>query len=150
MIQNIGLKSVSPDDAHTLAEMNLDLIRDEGSANPMGVPELEQRMLGFLANGYTGVLIHMEGIIAGYCLYRPEEGSHSGKPGIYLRQYYIKPEFRRQGLGRTALVKIIREYMADAAFVDLDVLECNPVGMAFWANAGFRPVYHRVRMELSI
>jgi GNAT superfamily N-acetyltransferase len=90
------------------------------------------------------VLIQAGGQTAGYCLYRPEEGRNNGRPGVYLRQYYIKPPFRQHGLGRAALNRIMAEYMADAAFVELDVLECNATGRAFWARAGFAPVYRRL------
>jgi ribosomal protein S18 acetylase RimI-like enzyme len=130
------------------ARMNLALIADEGSQNPMGIPELEQRMRGFLAGGYRGVLVLRGGDAAGYCLWRPEEGPHGGPAGIYLRQYYIKPKFRRQGLGRAALRQIVKKYFAGAAFVCLDVLECNAAGRAFWEDFGFEPVYTRMNLDL--
>lgn len=136
-------------DVPELAAMNKCLIDDECSDNPMTLPELEQRMAGFLQGEFQGVLIHVDGKTAGYCLFRPEEGSYGGKPGIYLRQYIIKPEYRQHGLGRAALKHIIETCFTDAAFVTLDVLECNEVGKAFWANVGFKPIYHRLKLDIS-
>lgn len=142
------LRNATMADLPQLAEMNLALIRDEGSDNPMGLAELEQRMRGFLAGSYHGLMILAGGNPAGYCLYRPETERDGIKPGIYLRQYYVKPEYRQNGLGRAALEQIMREHFSNAAFVELDVLDCNAVGRAFWSRTGFKPVYHRMKRNL--
>ncbi len=141
------IRGIAPSDLSALAEMNLGLIRDEGSDNSMSLNELEQRMKGFLAGAYRGVIIEAGGKTAGYCLYRREEPQNGDQAGVYLRQYYIKREFRQYGLGRAALERITRDCFSDAAFVELDVLECNPVGKAFWARCGFKPVHHRMKRE---
>lgn len=146
---SFSLSVASAQDVPELALMNKALILDEGSENPMTIAELETRMREFLTNGYTCVLIRPGSETAGYCLFRPEEGHNGGKPGVYLRQYYIKPGYRRQGLGRTALQSIVDTCFADAAFVSLDVLDCNTVGKAFWAGVGFKPVYHRMVMKIG-
>ena len=39
-IQNFSLTGAEARDIPELARMNYELIRDEGSANPMGIPEL--------------------------------------------------------------------------------------------------------------
>lgn len=143
-----ALRAVSPVDLPMLAEMNQALIRDEGSDNAMGLAELEQRMKGFLAGNYLGVIILVDGKPAGYCLFRPEEPRNGGKAGVYLRQFFIRKEYRQHGLGRAALERVIDECFADAAFVELDVLNCNAVGRAFWARTGFIPLYHRMKRDL--
>lgn len=143
------LKKADICDAPELAAMNKCLIVDEGSDNPMSMPELEQRMRGFLEGEYHGVLVRVGFETAGYCLYKPEEAQYGSQPGIYLRQYYIKPEYRKLGLGRAALQKIIKNFFGGAAYVSLDVLECNTVGKAFWVNAGFKPIYLRMKRDIS-
>src|ERR1022692_19586 len=45
-------------DCALLAELNHQLIRDEGHRNKMTVPELEQRMKGWLASEYAVVLLN--------------------------------------------------------------------------------------------
>ncbi len=143
-----GIRGILPSDIPAVAEMNLGLIRDEGSDNRMNLAELEQRMRGFLNGAYHGLIIEAGGNTAGYCLYRPEEPQNGNRAGVYLRQYYIKREYRQYGLGRAALERIMKECFSDAAFVELDVLECNPVGKAFWARCGFKPVYHRMKRDI--
>jgi hypothetical protein len=43
-------------DVALLAEMNHQLIRDEGHRNPMAVPELHGRMKAWIESEYTAVL----------------------------------------------------------------------------------------------
>lgn len=145
---NINLSIADSRDLPELARMNHALIRDEGSANPMNLAELEARMRAFLAGEYKCAVIRMDESEAGYCLWRPEEEPHGGPAGIYLRQYYIKPEYRRQGLGRSAMKQIFNEYFAGAAFVSLDVLEHNERGRAFWKDYGFEAEYIHMKLKL--
>src|SRR5476651_146114 len=84
------------DDCALLAELNHQLIRDEGHRNKMTVSELEQRMSGWLASEYAAVIFESDGEIVAHALYReqPEE--------IYLRQLFAVRNRRRQGIGRQA------------------------------------------------
>ena len=77
-------------DLDLLAEWNHQLIRDEGHNNPMTVPELRERMRGWLETDYRAVLFSMEGEPLAYALYRegPEE--------IYLRQFFVRRDRRRR------------------------------------------------------
>src|SRR6266404_7565286 len=85
------------DDCALLAELNHQLIRDEGHRNRMTVPELEQRMKGWLASEYAAVLFEDGKEIVAYALYREEPDE------IYLRQLFVVRDRRRQGIGRKAL-----------------------------------------------
>src|ERR1017187_8029506 len=89
------------DDCALLAELNHQLILDEGHRNRMTVPELEQRMKGWLASEYAAMLFENVGEVVACALYReqPEE--------IYLRQLFVARNRRRQGIGRQA-VEILR------------------------------------------
>src|SRR5215469_15450697 len=89
-------RPAGPDDCALLAELNHQLIRDEGHRNPMTVPELEQRMRIWLETEYTAILFENDGEVAAYALYReePEE--------IYLRQLFVARHLRRRGHGRSA------------------------------------------------
>jgi GNAT superfamily N-acetyltransferase len=88
-------------DCVRLAELNHQLIHDEGHRNRMTVPELEQRMKGWLASEYAAILFENDGEVVAYALYReqPEE--------IYLRQLFVTRNRRRKGIGRE-VVKILR------------------------------------------
>ncbi len=134
------LRAATVEDATVLARLNNRLILDEGSDNPMNLEQLTQRMLGFLREEYRAVIIEVNAQVAGYCLYRPQTG------GVYVRQYMMKPQHRALGLGKAAFLAIKSEYLEEYGGVTLDVLHCNPVGMAFWKSVGFVPYIHQMRL----
>jgi ribosomal protein S18 acetylase RimI-like enzyme len=119
-------------DAVALAEMNHRLIRDEGHRNRMTVPELRERMEGWLRGEYRATVFEFEGAPVGYALFRSEPEF------VYLRQFWVAPEFRRRGIGRAALAWLRAHAWKDAPRIRLDVLIGNEAGIAFWRAVGFR------------
>ena len=119
-------------DCALLAELNHQLLRDEGHRNQMTVPELEQRMKSWLASEYAAVLFEENGKVVAYALYReqPEE--------IYLRQLFVVGHRRREGHGREAM-KILRTQIWPAnKRLTVDVLVHNPAAIAFWRAVGYK------------
>jgi len=115
-----------------LAALNLELIADEGHHNPMTVAELEVRMRDWLSTEYRAVLFRREQRVVAYALFRTDEWSR-----IYLRQFFVVRDARRQGIGRTAIELFKREVVPVATPVVLEVLTQNAGGRAFWAATGF-------------
>lgn len=118
-------------DIADLARMNQELIRDEGHRNRMTFEELTQRMADFLTSGYEAVIFLQDASQLGYALYKREP------EWVYLRQFYVKPDFRRRGLGRNALVWLCANVWSDCPRVRLEVLVGNKSGIAFWRAVGF-------------
>ena len=118
-------------DAPALAEMNWLLIRDEGHRNRMTVPELEARMTGWLCGGYEAVVFEEAGAPAGYALY------HRDPEFVYLRQFFVRAEFRRRGVGRAAVGWLRARAWGAGSRVRVEVLVGNAAGVAFWRAVGF-------------
>jgi GNAT superfamily N-acetyltransferase len=120
------------DDCALLAELNHQLIRDEGHRNPMTVPELEARMKGWLSGEYQAVIFAEGGEVVAYALYRV------GADEIHLRQLFVVRQRRRQGLGRRAVELLRTEIWPKGKRMTVEVLVENAVGAAFWRSVGFR------------
>jgi GNAT superfamily N-acetyltransferase len=118
-------------DTDDLARMNHQLIRDEGHRNRMTIDEIAQRMTQFLMSGYEAVIFLHEDLPVGYALYKREPD------WVYLRQFFVIPDFRRRGLGREALDWLRSNVWRNCPRVRLDVLVGNKIGIAFWRAAGF-------------
>jgi len=118
-------------DVPLLARMNVQLIRDEGHRNAMTEPELQMRMQGWLAGEYTAAIFERDSAPVGYVLYRREE------PHIYLRQFFVEGDWRRQGVGRAAMKWMLENEWRDAPRVRLEVLTGNIAAIAFWRSVGF-------------
>ena len=133
------IRECNNQDVPQLAVMNKHLIEEEKSNNPMSVEELEQRMLGFLNSEYKAYLFMEDKTVLGYALVR-----HTSTP-FYLRQFYIKREFRRQHYGKTAFEQLMKYIQADT--IDMDVLPWNERGRLFWKSCGFEETCISMRYE---
>jgi predicted acetyltransferase len=128
----LNFRRATLNDCSLLAELNHQLIRDEGHRNKMTVPELEQRMNGWLASEYAAMLFENDGEVVAYALYReqPEE--------IYLRQLFVVRNQRRKGVGREA-VKILRSKIwPKNKRLTVEVLVQNEAAVAFWRAVGYK------------
>ena len=148
MPNNIRLRPATLGDVAILAEMNQQLIIDEGNFNTMSSEELEQRMAKWLSSGREGVIVERNDDVIGYMLFwRVEDEFYPYKDSIYIRQFFIQPSFRRRGIGQIAFDRIIEEFIDDGVALTLDVLESNPEGKAFWAKLGFVEYHTTMRRD---
>jgi predicted acetyltransferase len=120
------------DDCAMLAELNHQLLRDEGSRNKMTVPELEQRMRGWLASEYAAVIFEIESQVVAYALFRDEPTE------IFLRHLFVARNQRRNGIGREA-IKILRtKIWPPNKRLTVDVLIRNEPAIVFWRAVGYK------------
>jgi ribosomal protein S18 acetylase RimI-like enzyme len=119
-------------DLPLLAQLNHQLIRDEGHRNRMTVPQLEQRMKSWLASEYVVVLFEEKGKVVAYALYREQADE------IYLRQLFVVADHRRQGIGRQALSLLRSQSWSPNKRLTVEVLVRNQAAVAFWRAMGFR------------
>lgn len=125
------LRRAADRDIPLLAELNRQLIEDEGHTNSMSVLELENRMRAWLVRPYTAVLFDEDGREVGYALYRTENA------GIFLRQFFICRDERRRGRGRAAMELLFERVWPSGTMVNLEALCANRAGVAFWHAIGF-------------
>jgi ribosomal protein S18 acetylase RimI-like enzyme len=118
-------------DVPLLARMNEHLREDEQSRWALTMEQLENRMRGLLEEGYTAAIFEDDDDVVAYALYRPVEG------GIYLRQFFVSREHRRQGVGKAAIQLLMTEIWPPDARITLDVLVQNQRAADFWKALGF-------------
>lgn len=131
------------DDIPLLARMNQQLREDEQSRWQLTLPQLEDRIRDMLAQWYTVMIFEQNGVPVAFALYRPAEG------GIYLRQFFVSREHRRQGLGKQAIDLLLNDIWPPEARVTLEVLVHNQRGYAFWKALGFSEYAVTLEMERS-
>jgi GNAT superfamily N-acetyltransferase len=118
-------------DCPLLADLNHQLIQDEGHRNRMTVAELESRMCDWLAGDYRAVIAEIDCEVAAYALFR--EQPHE----IYLRQLFVVRPRRRQGIGRQ-LMNFLRERVwPQNKRLTVEVLVANQSAVAFWRSMGY-------------
>jgi ribosomal protein S18 acetylase RimI-like enzyme len=125
----ITIQACTQADVTELSRLNRMLIEDEQADNPMSLPELEQRMAGFLAGDYNAFFFAAEGNRVGYALV------DQMKTPPYLRHFFICRDCRRLGYGREAFFALLSHLRISE--IDLDVYVWNHRGLAFWESLGF-------------
>jgi ribosomal protein S18 acetylase RimI-like enzyme len=98
-------------------------------------------MANWLAGEYEAVLFERDGLVLGYALYRREPDY------VYLRQFFVQPAYRRQGIGRAALDWLHDNAWSNAPRIRIEVLIDNVAGIAFWRAVGFTD--YSIAMELE-
>ncbi|MEX0716748.1 MAG: GNAT family N-acetyltransferase [Planctomycetaceae bacterium] len=128
---NLDWREASDTDVGLLAEWNHQLIHDEGHRNAMTVDQLAGRMKKWLAGDYRAIIFFIDAPVA-YTLFKEDATT------IHLRQFFIRRDRRRTGVGRSAIDILRREIWPSSVRLTVDVLCHNGGGIAFWRNVGYR------------
>ena len=74
---------------------------------------------------------------AGMALFFHNYSTFEGKPGIYLEDLYVKPEFRGKGIGKSLLLKLINiAGKRKCGRVEWAVLDWNQSAIDFYTKLG--------------
>lgn len=142
------LKIASNADISLLAEMNQDLIIDEKSLNPMTYEELCLRMSELINSDWIAYILEVKQKVIGYVLFKNGNNPFDGsKTEVYIRQYFIRPEYRNQGYGRKGINLLREQIFRNESAIIIDVLESNPLGKSFWESIGFETYYTNMRLS---
>lgn len=128
----MNFRRATLNDCALLAELNHQLIRDEGHRNPMTVTELAERMKVWLASEYAAVIFEDGGETVAYALFREEPKE------IYLRQLFVARHRRRHGIGRQAVDILRTKIWPKNKRLTVDVLVQNQAAIAFWRAVGYK------------
>ncbi|MGH3146597.1 MAG: GNAT family N-acetyltransferase [Rubrobacter sp.] len=78
---------------------------------------------------------------AGFALFFHTFSTFLGKPGIYLEDLFVRPEFRRAGVGRALLLHLARlAKERDCGRLEWSVLDWNEPAIGFYKSIGASPV----------
>jgi predicted acetyltransferase len=138
-MQHVMMQPAEEHDCGLLALLNRELILAEQSDNVMSYVALEERMQTFLRGTYRAWLFRVDDVVIGYALV------DMAPDPLYLRQFCIVEAYRGKGYGRAAFTAL--QQLLGHAAIDIDVLEWNRPGAAFWAKIGFAARYTRMRLH---
>ena len=87
------------------------------------------------------LLARADGVWAGFCLFFQNYSTFLGKPGLYLEDLFVKPEFRGQGIGFVLLQELAKSAVArECGRVEWSVLDWNEPSIEFYKKLGAVPM----------
>jgi len=127
-------------DLPTLGSFNAALLDEQRIVVDLEPAELENRLSGYLADGYQAVLFKWDGRPVGYCLYRlyPKYA--------YVRHLYVDESVSKKLSIADAFSLLRNSEFSDYASIRHDVPDSAKERLHVWESMGFRP--RSVRVEL--
>ena len=83
------------------------------------------------------IVAEIEGQIVGFALFFYNYSTFLTKPGIYLEDLFVLPEYRRQGIGKALLTHLAQRAVAEGCGrLEWSVLDWNAPAIAFYQRMG--------------
>ena len=87
------------------------------------------------------LIAEWEGAPRGFALFFHNFSTFLGRPGLYLEDLYVEPEFRGRGLGKALLLSLARIAVERGyGRVEWSVLDWNESAISFYKSLGAKPM----------
>ena len=83
------------------------------------------------------IIAEIDGQAVGFAIFFHNYSTFLTKPGIYLEDIFVSPEYRRQGIGKALLTKVAQIAVErDCGRLEWSVLDWNVSAQEFYRNLG--------------
>ncbi|KAI5779228.1 acyl-CoA N-acyltransferase [Geopyxis carbonaria] len=143
MAPTVYLRNAKKSDIPLILELIRELALYEKEPDAvLATEETLSATLGFLPEGshaYARVILAFtpEGMPAGMALYFNNYSTWRAKPGIYLEDLFVRPEFRGRGYGTALLARLAAQVKKiNGARLEWSVLKWNEPSIKFYESIG--------------
>ncbi len=138
---NFKIRKAVPDDTATIFDLIKKLAVYEKLEDSV-TTNLEELGKNIFENGFAKVLIAEENAKPiGFALYFYNFSTFLGKPGIYLEDLFVEPDYRGKGYGKALLSELAREASAKGCGrLEWSVLDWNTPSIEFYKKLGAKPM----------
>jgi GNAT superfamily N-acetyltransferase len=138
----IGIRRATPTDIAVILQMIRDLAEYERMSEHAVASEADMREALFGLHPAAEVLIAYAGDQpAGFALFFHTFSTFVGKRGLYLEDLFVKPAFRRRGIGRRLLAELARIAVErKCGRFEWAVLDWNQPAIEFYTSLGAVPL----------
>ena len=137
-----AIRPAAPGDAALIVDLIRGLADYERMLDQMETTEERIRATLFPEDGRPAahcVIGEIDGAAAGFALYFFNYSTFLARPGLYLEDLYVKPEFRGQGLGKALLLHLARvAHERGCGRMEWAVLDWNTPAIEFYERLGAR------------
>lgn len=142
MMQRIGIRPATFDDLPLIFQLIRELADYEKLSHEVTVTEEQLRSTLFGARPVAEVVIaRADDVPVGFAVFFANYSTFLGRPGLYLEDLFVRPQARRQGIGR-ALLEYLARLTIDRGWGRLEwrVLDWNAPSIAFYKRLGAEPL----------
>jgi GNAT superfamily N-acetyltransferase len=133
----------------------LDLVRElavyERAPDAVKAAEADFARDGFgAAPKFRVVIAEWDATAAGFALFFYNYSTWEGRPGLYLEDLYVRPEFRGRGIGKELLRHLAQIAVRDnCARFEWHVLDWNEPSLRFYESLGARHLKEWLTMRVE-
>jgi GNAT superfamily N-acetyltransferase len=134
----VMLRSATPNDASVLFKLIQALAEYERLSEAVtGTPEALREHLFGSRRYAEALLAEVDGQAVGFALFFYSYSTFLTKPGIYLEDLFVLPEYRQRGIGKALLTHLAQRAIAeDCGRLEWSVLDWNAPAIAFYEKMG--------------
>ncbi|AUT00407.1 GNAT family N-acetyltransferase [Nostoc sp. CENA543] len=138
MTNNLIVRCAEPDDSKALFELIQGLAEYEKLSHAVTGNALALHEHLFGSKKYVEALLaEYSGKAVGFALFFHNYSTFLTKPGIYLEDLFVLPEYRRQGIGKALLIKLAQIAVErECGRLEWTVLDWNESAQAFYRSMG--------------
>jgi Acetyltransferases len=139
---NLKIKKANSRDVPLILSLIKELAEYEKLTHEVVAGEKDLRSNLFGPKKFAEVLLgYYDNEPAGMAIFFHNFSTFEGKPGIYLEDLFVKPEFRGKGIGKALLLKLIRiAGKRKCGRVEWAVLDWNQPAIDFYTKLGAEPM----------
>ncbi len=141
-MEKLKIRKAEQSDIPNILKLIKELAEYEKLLQEVVTTEQHLQEVIFGKNKFVEVLIaEFEGRIAGQTIFFHNFSTFVGKPGLYIEDLYVRPEFRGKGIGKALLnevIKIAKE--RNCGRVEWVVLDWNQPAIDFYKSMGAKPL----------
>lgn len=138
----VEIRPATPDDVPLILRFIKELAEYERLSHEVTATEevLRESLFGEF-RAAEAIIAHLGSKAAGFALFFHNFSTFLGKPGIYLEDLYVSPEFRGAGVGKSLLAYLARlAGERGCGRLEWWVLDWNEPAISFYESIGARPM----------
>ncbi|HEX6502457.1 MAG TPA: GNAT family N-acetyltransferase [Terriglobales bacterium] len=134
----LSIRAATVNDVPLLAAMIRELAEFERELHLVVMTEQNLARDGFGPHPkFRAVVAEWNGRPAGYALFFGFYSTWEGRPGLFLEDLYVRPEFRSRGIGKALLGHVARTAREENCYgVRWEVLDWNQPAIKFYESLG--------------
>lgn len=139
---NIEIDFAKPGDEVEIAALIAELAEYEKAPEKnISTPESIRAMIFTERPAAEVLMARVAGAVAGFALFFPNFSTWLSKPGMYLEDLFVRPEFRNRGIAKSLLTRLAQICkQRDYCRFEWSCLEWNELAKGFYRFAGAKPM----------